>query len=416
MKEENTKIRTSKFLRVISIAAHEINECMHDQGVLIFILLLPLAYPLLYGAIYYHQNVSDVPVAVVDDSQSYTAREFSRRLDATQGAEVVQYCTDMAEAEELMRQMKVYGIAHVPSSFDKDLAEGRQTRIGIYVNMASSLYYKSILLAANNVVLDMNKDISVSYMGITTEKQRTIARQPVRFDYVPLYNTQSGFASFLIPPVLMLILQQTLLLGIGMSMGRARETYRRKLHTLHALYTRPFQIIIGKSMPYFALYLIMATYMFTFVTRSFALPALGDYFTFLVVVVPFLLACIFMGIVLSTLVYRREDCILIFVTLSIPMLFISGIVWPAEQIPQFWQWVSYLLPSTFGMRAYVKIQSMGASFEQVLPEFRYLWYQTLAYFVVACLLYRWRLSLVKRKLITLYGTDYENEVIAASNE
>lgn len=414
MKDEKLKICQSKYLRIISIAAHEINECMHDQGVLIFILLLPLAYPLLYGAIYHNQNVSDVPIAVVDDSHSFRAREFARRLDATQGADVVQFCTNMVEAESLMQAMKVYAIARIPSSFDKDIVEGRQTHIGVYVNMASSLYYKNVLLAANNVILDMNKDISVSYMGTTTERQRIIARQPVRFEYIPLFNSQSGFASFLIPPVLMLILQQTLLLGIGMSMGRARETYRRKLHTLHALYTRPFQIIIGKSLPYFALYLIMATYMFTFVTRSFALPALGDYLTFLVVVVPFLLASIFMGIVLSTLVYRREDCILIFVTLSIPMLFISGIVWPAEQIPQFWKWVSYALPSTFGMRAYVKIHSMGASFEQVLPEFKYLWFQTLSYFVVACLLYRWRLSLVKRKLITLYGTDYENEVIAAS--
>lgn len=405
MKEDNSKQQYNWLSRILHIAAHELNECMHDQGVIIFVLLLPLAYPLLYGAIYHQQSVTDVPVAVVDDSQSYRAREFARRLDATQGAEVVQFCTNMAEAEELMRQMKVYAVARIPSTFDKDLSEGRQTRIGVYVNMASSLYYKSILLAANNVVLDMNKDISVSYMGTTTERQRSIARQPVRFEYVPLFNPQSGFASFLIPPVLMLILQQTLLLGMGMSMGRARETYRSNLHTLTTFYTNPVQIVIGKSIPYFALHLIMASYMFTFVTRCFGLPALGDYFAFLVVVVPFLLACIFLSIVLAALVYRREDCILIFIALSIPMLFISGIVWPTDQMPRFWQWVSYALPSTFGMRAYVKIQSMGASFQQVLPEFQYLWYQAIAYFVVACLLYRWRLSLVKRKLADILSND-----------
>lgn len=401
MKEDNTKQQYNWLSRILRIAAHELSECMHDQGVIIFVLLLPLAYPLLYGAIYHQQTVTDVPVAVVDDSQSFRAREFARRLDATQGAQVVQFCTNMAEAEELMRQMKVYAVTRIPSTFDKDLSEGRQTRIGVYVNMASSLYYKSILLAANNVVLDMNKDISVSYMGTTTERQRTIARQPVRFEYVPLFNPQSGFASFLIPPVLMLILQQTLLLGMGMSMGRARETYRSNLHTLTSLYTNPVQIVVGKSIPYFALHLIMATYMFTFVTRCFALPALGDYLTFLVVVVPFLLACIFLSIVLAALIYRREDCILVFVTLSIPMLFISGIVWPADQMPRFWQWVSYALPSTFGMRAYVKIQSMGASFHQVLPEFRYLWCQAIVYFAFACLLYRWRLSLVRQKLANL---------------
>lgn len=400
-----------RFLRIISIAADELRGGIHDHGVLIFILLLPLAYPLVYGAIYHNQNVFDVPTAIVDDSQSAEAREFARRLDATSGVKVYQYCTNMEEAEELMREMKIYAVARIPESFSRDIAEGRQTRIGMYVNMASSLYYKNVLLAANNVVMDMNKNISVSYMGTTTDRQQAIARQPVRFDYTPLYNTQSGFATFLIPPVLMLILQQTLLLGIGMSMGRARETYRRRLHTLHNLYRRPFEIIIGKSIPYFTLYVIMAVYMFTFVTRVLSLPALGDFWTFLALIVPFLLACIFMGIVFSCLVYRREDCIMLFVSLSVPMLFISGIVWPASQMPLFWRWLGYILPSTFGMHGYVRLHSMGANIDQIMPEIKILWCQAAAYFVIACLLYRWRLSLIKQKLVTLFDTDYENEAV-----
>lgn len=398
-----------KFLRIISIAGHELYEIMHDHGVLTFILLLPLAYPLVYGFIYHTEVMMDVPTAVVDDSKSRIARDFAHRLDATQGVKVVQLCTAMDEAEELMRQMKVFAIVHIPESFERDIHGERQTRIGLYINMASSLYYKSVALAANMTVLDMNKDISINYLGAGTKQQNKVMRQPVRYYYTPLYNTQSGFAAFIMPPVLMLILQQTLLLGIGMSMGRARETYRRNMHTLHQLYQHPVEIIIGKGIPYFALYLIMAVYMFTFVTRFFGLPSLGDYLTYLVVIVPYLLACIFMGTVLSCLVYRREDCIMIFVSLSVPMLFVSGVIWPASHEPAFWRYVSYCLPSTFGMHAYVRIQGMGSSFADVYPEFRALWIQTAVYFFIAYLLYRWRLSLIKKKLITLFEGDYENE-------
>ena len=398
-----------KLLRIISIASHELYEIVHDHGVLTFILLLPLGYPLVYGAIYHTEGVFDVPTAVVDDSKSQAAREFARRLDATQGARVVQFCTDMDEAEELMREMKVFAIVRIPESFGRDIVAERQTRIGIYINMASSLYYKSVLLATNMTVLDMNKDITVGYMGAGTRRQDVVSRQPVRYCYTPLYNTQSGFATFLVPPVLMLILQQTLLLGIGMSMGRARESYRRKMHSLQQLYTRPAEIIIGKGIPYFALYMIMAVYMYTFVTWLFDLPRLGDYVTFIALMVPYLLACIFMGSVLSCLVYRREDCIMIFVSLSVPMLFVSGIVWPASHEPAFWRYLGYCIPSTFGMHAYVRINNMGASFADVYPEFRALWIQAGIYFAVACLLYRWRLSLIKKKLITLFEGDYENE-------
>ena len=88
------------------------------------------------------------------------------------------------------------------------------------------LYYKAILLTATNVSLEMNKDIKVErHIPGTTHKQEDIIKMPVEYDYVPLYNPQSGFAAFLIPPVLLLIIQQTIFLGIGMSMGDSRERY-----------------------------------------------------------------------------------------------------------------------------------------------------------------------------------------------
>ena len=66
----------------------------------------------------------------------------------------------------------------------------------------------------------MNKDIKVRrYMNNTTTRQDEISRMPIKYAYVQLYNPQSGFATFLIPPVLMLIIQQTLLLGIGMAIS-----------------------------------------------------------------------------------------------------------------------------------------------------------------------------------------------------
>lgn len=384
---------------IFRIAVWEFRQIVRDQGVLIFILLLPLAYPILYATIYNNEVVNDVPTAVVDDCGSDLSREFIRQFDACQGAHVVQYCTSMAEAQELMCQSRVYGILRIPSSFERDLNRGQQTKVGLYCNMASSLYYKNLALAANGAILSKNKDIMVErHLSTTTSRQRATARQPIAYSHVPLFNTQSGFASFLIPPVLMLILQQTLLLGIGMSMGRARETYRSHVSTYLRLYTHPIYIVLGKGMVYFLLYLLFAVYNYAFITRLFELPALGDYLSFLAFVVPYLLACVFFSIILSCLVYRREDCIMLFVALSVPLLFLSGITWPTSSMPVFWQYVSYLFPSTFGMTGYVKIQSMGASLSDVSREYHALWAQTAVYFLMAVLLYRWRIGLVYAQL------------------
>ena len=363
---------------------NELRVVSRDKGILIFIVLAPLLYPLLYSYTYTNEVVREVPCAVVDDSHSALSRELIRKVDATPGVNVACLCHSMAEAEERMKRREVYGILHIPSSFSKDVARGKQTHVGYYSDMGSMLYYKTMLIAVNSLALDMGKEIRIAqYLHGTTDRQEALSKMPVEYDYTALFNPQGGFACFLIPPVLMLIIQQTLLLGVGMQMGNTREKYGCPMPRKGSV----GDFILGKALVYFCIYLVMAIYMFTVVTRSFHLQHLGDYWTFIAFVVPYILACIFFAMCLSFLVYRREDCILLFMFLSVPFLFVSGISWPRTAIPQLWQWVSCLIPSTFGMNGYVRIASLGASLLDVSKEFFALWVQAIAYFFLAFLLY-----------------------------
>ena len=374
---------------IIEIWYHELTTVMRDKGILIFILFVPLAYPLLYSYVYTNEVVWEVPAAVVDESQSTLSREFIRKMDASPDVRIAARCGSMAEAEELLKRQEVYGIVRIPSTFTRDLWKGEQSHVGLYCDMCSMLYYKALMLTATNVSLEMNKEIKVTrYLPATTERQAEITRMPIEYDYIPLYNPQSGFAAFLIPPVLMLIIQQTLFLGVGMSMGDSRERYRGSVIPFKRSYKHPVHIVLGKSMLYFLLYLLMGIYMFTFVTRAFGLPQLGRYGTFLAFLVPYLLACIFLAMVLSAFVYRREDCIMLFVFLSVPLLFLSGISWPGSAMPTFWKYVSWIFPSTFGMNGYVRLQGMGASLSDIAFEYRGLWTQAGIYFLMACAIYQ----------------------------
>jgi ABC-2 type transport system permease protein len=127
--------------------------------------------------------------------------------------------------------------------------------------------------------------------------------------------------------------------------------------------------------------------MYTFVNKTFALPQLGSYSTLMAFTVPYLLDCIFFSMVFSSFVYRREDCIMLFVFISVPMLFLSGVSWPESNVPAFWRCFSYLFPSTFGMNAYVRINNMGASLSDIAFEWHGIWIQTGAYFLIAVSIY-----------------------------
>ena len=376
-------------LNIFQIWYREIGNIFRDKGIMIFILFVPLAYPLLYSYVYTNEVVREVPVAVVDESHSELSRELLRKMDASPDMKIVAYCDNLSAAQEMIRRQEVYGIVRIPSDFTRELWKGNQAPIGLYCDMSSMLYYKALLLTATNVSLEVNKDIKVNhYLPSTTDRQAEITRMPIDYDYVPLYNPQSGFAAFLIPPVLMLIIQQTLLLGIGMSTGNSREHHMGSVIPFHPCYKNPVHIVIGKALPYFMLYIILGVYMFAVVTRLFTLPQLGHYTTFIAFLVPFVLACIFLAMVLSSFIYRREDSILLLVFLSVPMLFLSGLSWPASDMPAFWKYFSYLFPSTFGMNGYVRITSSGARLSDISSEYIALWIQAGVYFLLACWFYR----------------------------
>jgi ABC-2 type transport system permease protein len=96
------------------------------------------------------------------------------------------------------------------------------------------------------------------------------------------------------------------------------------------------------------------------------------------------------------MVRYRENVMLIMVFVSVPLLFLTGVSWPQSNIPSYWQGVSWLFPSTFGVRAYIRANTMGASVSQILPEIRILWIQAAAYLGMACLVYRHQFRLAKK--------------------
>lgn len=376
----------------------ELMHVLHNSGMIIFCLLVPLAYPLLYSFVYTNETVREVPIAVVDECHSTMSREFARKVDATPDVEVL-FHTDLAQAQELMRREQVYAIMRIPSSFDHDLYRGDQTRVALYSDMRSMLYYKAALLAASNVSLEMNADIKVSrYLPGTTDRQEEVIKAPVTNSYVALYNPQSGVASFLLPAVLMLMLQQLLFLSIGTSMGLYRERNGGiGIPADNPYYRNAFCVVIGKVTFYLPLFLLFAVYMYAAVTPLFSFLQLGDYITFLRFVVPYLLACILMGIAMSGFIYRSEDSMLVYIFMSVPLLFLSGMSWPVASEPMFWRCISWIFPSTFGMHGYVRIMGTGADLSQVSTEYHALWLLCAIYFVLAWLVYRHEFHRLSKK-------------------
>ncbi len=182
------------------------------------------------------------------------------------------------------------------------------------------------------------------------------------------------------PAIIMVIIQQTMLIGIGMIGGTWSEfglykklipPGRRRMSTL--------PVVAGKAFVYASIYAVTLFYILGLHYKLFHFPTNGHTADIIAFLIPYLLSCIFLGIAVSTLFQRREQSIMLLLWCSIPALMLSGASVPREAMPEWLYRFGQILPSSSGVEGFIRLQSMGASFSDVLHEVRILWILTIVY-------------------------------------
>ena len=164
---------------VAKVWMHEYRQIFKDEGTLLFVILVPLLYPVLYSWIYNNEVVKEVPVAVVDCSHSAMAREFVRHCDASSDVKVAYRCNSLEEAKDLVGHQKVYGVIYMPEDFGTRLGRMEQAHVSVYCNMGLMLTYKAIFQTCTAVAADLNSRIQIELSGAYTAREGEIDRKSV---------------------------------------------------------------------------------------------------------------------------------------------------------------------------------------------------------------------------------------------
>ena len=361
---------------IIDIWWQETLAIFKDSGAMLFCFVLPLAYPVLYSWIYNNEVVHDVPVVVVDDSHSALSREFIQKVDASPDVSVAYYAGSIHEAQSYIGHGEAYGIFYFPSNFATAVGRHEQAHASVYCDMSYMLTYKAIYMTAQNVSMAIGTEIKIAKSGTYTDREAEIMSQPLDFEDVPIFNTTGGYGNFVLPGVLVLIIQQALLLGVGLLSGTEREKHFPMVKNV-------IDAFFGKGIAFLLIFAVMLAYCTLVVPRMFGFVMMVHFLDWLVFMTPYLIACIGFALVGSELIPFREAVMLTAVCTSVPFLFLSGISWPQSGIPGFWQGIGNCLPSTFAIRGFVRMSSMGARIGDVLPEFRALSILAIVYSLAA---------------------------------
>lgn len=369
--------------RFWKITKTEFISIFRDGGAMLILFGAMLIYGTLYPLIYAPQVVRNFPVAVVDLDNTPPSRKLVRMLDATPQAEVLYSAQSLDEAKQLFLDRKIYGVLYIPEGYEKKILAGEQNHVSLYADGGYFLLYSDFLGAVGTVVGTAGAEVQIGMLmaGGLNQQQAEWTAMPVRYDVNMLYNPYGGYATAILPAVLILIAQQLLLVGIGMVGGTWFEkgTWRR-FRDYSAT-----RLTFAKATAYLFLYIPLMLYIFSFQYKFFNYPMNGNHWDLLLVFLPYLLSVIFLGLTLGALFRKRETSMMMLIVTSVFFLIISGISWPKEGMPGWIYALGRMVPSSSGIDALVRIRTMGATLSDVIPEAVTLWVLTGVYGLTAVL-------------------------------
>lgn len=307
-----------------------------------------LIYSALYPQPFVGEVLRDVPVAVIDQDNSTESRSFLRQIDATDQVAIVSAVPNMDAARDAFFRREVYGIVIVPAGFESDLLRGTPAPVAAFGDGSYLLIYSNVMGAVTTVARSMGAQVNHARLTATgmDDAQASAALAPVTVTSIPVFNPQGGYASYVVPASFVLILQQTLLMGIGLLHAG------RRLPSGVAMWATPIA--------YIGLYLGWTAFTQLLLPVFYGIPRTGDVGTLMLIAVPFLAACTAMGFALALIIPWREGVVFFLVVMGVPLFFLSGIAWPIEAIPQHLRALSLLVPSSSAISAFVAVNQMDA--------------------------------------------------------
>lgn len=344
-----------------------------DHSLLLTLLIAPLLYAFFYGSIYSYKAEEEVPITVVDEDRTGLSRTLIQQINNTQMVHVTAVTT-LEAAKESMYYGHTQGFLYIQRGMEKKVLSLQQANMVLALNAARFLPSSDVLGAITEVGLTVGAGVRLQYLqkqeGMNTEisGREVMAVKP---DARPLFNNRTDYGTFLLPGLLAMILQQTLLLGLagGTAAERQRNTFPA---WMQAAGNNLSKALWGKGLFYFILF---SCYAFFFLTVNFGvleLTLLGSAWELALVTALFLLSLIPMGIFTGLLFRSQLLCTQLLAFSTYPIFLITGYTWPIQQLPEGLKAAGSLLPITPFLSLYQGIVQQGAHIGDRLPALYHL--------------------------------------------
>jgi ABC-2 type transport system permease protein len=351
----------------------EAKTIFSDIAIVLTIVGGVVLYSFLYPQPYASQSVSELAISVVDLDLSESSRDIIFKLNATPQIRVTRVDVSEKDAKDALLEDKIKAIIVIPPHFKRDIALHKSPTIAVGVDSSYFLIYGGVLEGAMKSIL--TEVATLKIVGLlqrgTPLSSAKEAYAPYSLNIINLFNPQNSYTQYVIPAVFILILQQTMLIGLGILGGGVNERQERRGAT--------WMVMLWRVLIFGSLFFMHMLFYFGFSFEFFGVTHLASMSDLITFGIPFILATAFFGIFLGSLFSSREIATPLVLFSSLPLIFTAGFVWPLESVPEVLQLFSNLVPSTPAINGFLKLNQMGAELSMVLPQYIILWIQAVIY-------------------------------------
>ncbi|MBA4043018.1 MAG: ABC transporter permease [Erythrobacter sp.] len=322
-----------------------------DRAAALLLFGAPILYAVLYPSAYSGELVIDAPVVLVDLDRSAASRDLVRRAAAVSQVQLVASLASAREAEGWLAADKASAAIIIPEGYGRAIAQGRSGEV-MLVGSGAHLLRSSTALAGIGAAL------ASTAREAAFEQARAAgpaAAPALNLVTRPLFNTREGYGAAVFPGVAFIIVHQSLLLGLALLAGTAREKLGAPLSVSPAQFAG-----LGLAASTIAMAQVCWFVGFVFWWQDYPRGA-APLWQVLAGAGLFVVATAALVLLLASLFRTRERPLQLGLGISLPLFFLSGLTWPAAATPEPVVWLARLFPTTPGLEVMVGLNQMGGA-------------------------------------------------------
>lgn len=347
----------------------ECKAILADKAIVMTLFGGVLFYSVLYPLPYLNQVPTEQQVVVVDHDNSSLSRLVTRHADASAKIKILANVNSIDQAQTWIDQGKAHGLLVIPANFGRDLLLGKGATLSYGGDASYFLIYSAVAEGLVSAGIDASKQVQL--IGLLARGQNPqLALQAVNsvnINSVPAFNPSLGYTPYVVPGLFLLILHQTLLIGTGiLGAGQWRKSgYWQQV--------RPVTLVLARLSVFMMIYALFSSFYLGFCFYWYKVSVVATVVEVGLFMLPFLLATGSLGIYLSSLFNRRELPTQLYLLVSMPILFVSGFVWPIALIPEPLVLASQVIPAVPAIMGMLELNQLGAGWSAVMPKWLQLW-------------------------------------------